>query len=135
MSIEETLQKLQAIYEPLEGETFQGTYLGEDQMPQTGNERYKIEGNNLSGKLTSISSSVINTYGTQVWKGITGPEDSPMYTDYWLWVEPDVGEMPFKDCSYYFKIERCTPFPCEVGSFSYGVSIKAIIVKAVPSLA
>lgn len=135
MSIEETLQNLQVMYKKLEGETFQGTYLGEYQMPQTGNERYIIKGDNLSGTLTSISSSVINTYGTRVWKGITGPEDSRMYTNYLLWVEPDVGEMPLEGRSYYFKIERCTPFPCEVGSFSCGVSIKAIIIQAVPSLA
>ena len=129
MSIENTLQKLQEIYQPLEGVTFRGTYLGEYKMPQTGNKRYIIKANNLSGTLKSISSSVINTYGkTLVWKGITGPEDSEKYTDYWLWVEPDVGGMLFEDDSYDFKIERCTPFHCESGSFSYGVSIKAKIV-------
>ena len=127
--IDQMKEKLQAIYQPLNGVTFAGTYLGKHSMPQTGNDRYKIESNSIAGTLKSISSSVINTYGkTLVWKGITGPEDSEKYTDYWLWVEPDVGGMLFEDDSYDFKIERCTPFHCESGSFSYGVSIKAKIV-------
>ena len=127
--IERMKQNLQAIYQPLIGVTFAGTYLGNDSMPQTGNDRYKIESNSISDTLKSISNSVINNYGkTLVWKGITGPEDSLLYTDYWLWVEPDVGQIPSEDHSYNFKIQRCTPFHCVSGSFSYGVSIKATIV-------
>lgn len=126
--IEQIKQNLRQIYQPLNGVTFAGTYLGNDSMPQTGNDRCKIESNSIAGTLKSISSSVINTYGNTVWKGITGPEDSPLYTNYWLWVEPDVGGMPLQDYSYNFKIERCTPFHCDSGSFSYGVSIKASIV-------
>ena len=34
-----------------------------------------------------MSSTVHNKYGTEVWKGITGPEDSEHFDDYWLWVE------------------------------------------------
>lgn len=130
--IKQTLQNLQAIYQPLTGVTFTGTYLGSDIMPQTENERYKIESNSLKVILQQISSSVINMYGeTLVWKGITGPEDREWYTDYWLWIEPDVGGMPLVyNCSYSFNIESCTPFDCERGSFSYGVSIKASIVHA-----
>lgn len=129
--IDQVKKNLQAIYQPLNGVTFAGTYLGKHSMPQTGNDRYKIESNSISDTLKSISSSVINNYGkTLVWKGITGPEDSLLYTDYWLWVEPDVGQMPLEDFSYNFKIERCTPFHCESGSFSYGVSIKASIVES-----
>lgn len=88
-------------------------------MPQTGNKRYIIKGNNLSGTLKSISSSVINTYGkTLVWKGITGPEDSEKYTDYWLWVEPDVGGMLFEDSAYDFEIERgALPFTARAAVF------------------
>ena len=97
-------------------------------MPQTGNDRWIIESNSIAGTLKSISSSVINTYGNTVWKGITGPEDSEKYTDYWLWVERNVGRMPLENCPYNFEIEGCTPFPCDSGSFSYGVSIKAKIV-------
>lgn len=127
--IEQMKQNLQAIYQPLIGVTFAGTYLGNYSMPQTGNDRYKIESNSISDTPKSISSSVINNYGkTLVWKGITGPEDSLLYTDYWLWVEPDVGQILSEDYSYNFKIEMYTPFHCESGSFSYGVSIKATIV-------
>lgn len=127
--IVQTLQNLQAIYQPLKGVTFVGTYLGSHFMPQTGNERYKIESNSLKDALHQISSSVINTYGETVWKGITGPLDSEFYTDYWLWIEPDVGGIPLAyGFSYHFNIESCTPFPCQSGSFSYGVSIKASIV-------
>ena len=71
---------------------------------------------------------VINTYGSTVWKGVTGPEDSLLYTDYWLWIEPVVGGILLENNFYNFNIEGCTPFYCEGGSFSYGVSIKAKIV-------
>ena len=97
-------------------------------MPQTGNERYIIESNSIAAILKSISSYVINTYGSTVWKGITGPEDSLLYTDYWLWIEPVVGGILLENNFYNFNIEGCTPFYCEGGSFSYGVSIKAKIV-------
>ena len=126
--IEQMKQNLQAIYQPLNGVTFAGTYLGNYSMPQTGNERYIIESNSIAGILKSISSYVINTYGSTVWKGITGPEDSLLYTDYWLWIEPVVGGILLENNFYNFNIEGCTPFYCEGGSFSYGVSIKAKIV-------
>ena len=89
--IEQMKQNLQAIYQPLNGVTFAGTYLGNYSMPQTGNERYIIKSNSIAGILKSISSYVINTYGSTVWKGVTGPEDSLLYTDYWLWIDPVVG--------------------------------------------
>lgn len=63
-----------------------------------------------------------------MWKGVTGPEDSLLYTDYWLWIEPVVGGILLENNFYNFNIEGCTPFYCEGGSFSYGVSIKARIV-------
>ncbi|CAH3038572.1 unnamed protein product [Porites lobata] len=122
---------LNATYKPLEGKTFLATYGGSFQMPQTGNPRdiLVVEVQNpFAAILEATRSSVVNTYGQRVWKGIRGPPDNPAYTDYWLWVEPDVGGMLFEDDSYDFKIERCTPFHCESGSFSYGVSIKAKIV-------
>lgn len=121
--IEQMKQNLQAIYQPLNGVTFTGTYLGNYSMPQTGNERYIIESNGIAGILKSISSYVINTYGSTVWKGVTGPEDSLLYTDYWLWIEPVVGGILLENNFYNFNIEGCTPFYCEGGSFSYGVSI------------
>lgn len=133
-SEEAALQNLEAIYQPLKGVTFTGTYLGSHIMPQTGNERYKIESNSLDLTviLDQISSSVFKMYGeTLVWKGITGPKDCEWYKYYWLWIEPDVGGMPLvHNCSYSFNIESCTPFDCKRGSFSYGVGIKASIVHA-----
>lgn len=129
---QQTLQNLKEKYKPLTGVTFIGKYLGSHIMPQTRNERYKIESNSLKVILQQISSYFINMYGeTLVWKGITGPEDCEWYKDYWLWIEPDVGGMPLLyNCSYSFNIESCTPFQCDSGSFSYGVSIKARIVHA-----
>ena len=121
---------LQLIYQPLEGLPFKGTYLGIFEMPQTENRRHKVECNHLSAILHNISRAVIDTYGTQVWKGITGPVDGVGYTDYWLWLWPDVGGVPLEGCSYDFMIERCTPFQCRAGStFTYGVSIKAHIIQ------
>lgn len=129
--IKQTLQNLYEIYQPLKGVTFAGTYLGSHFMPQTGNQRCKIESNSLKDTLYQISSSVINMYGETVWKGITGPLDSGFYTDYWLWIEPDVGGMSLENgFSYLFNIESCTPFHSQSGSFSYGVSIKASIVHS-----
>ena len=72
---------LQLIYQPLEGLPFKGTYLGIFEMPQTENRRHKVECNHLSAILHNISRAVIDTYGTQVWKGITGPVDG---VGYWL---------------------------------------------------
>ncbi|CAH3038574.1 unnamed protein product, partial [Porites lobata] len=118
------LQKLQEIYQPLEGVTFRGTYLGEYKMPQTGNKRDVLEideGNPFASTLAEISSTVHQKYGTKVWKGITGPEDSQYFEDYWLWVErfrPALEE----GNSYVFKIVECTAFQGS-GEFLCGISL------------
>ena len=93
---------LQLIYQPLEGLPFKGTYLGIFGMPQTENQRHKVECNHLSAILHNISRAVIDTFGTQVWKGITGPVDGVGYTDYWLWLWPDVGGVPLEGCPVRF---------------------------------
>ena len=96
-------------------------------MPQTENLRDVLSigrGDPFAAILGGISKSVLKAYGKTVWKGITGPEDSNNFTDYWLWAEPDLSEVLSEGLSYNFKIARCTPFTCDGGDFSYGVSIK-----------
>lgn len=121
------LDDLHKKYQELEGMTFQGSYEGEYTMPQTGNPRDVLsmgQGDPFAAILGGISKAVLKTYGETVWKGITGPEDSRNFTDYWLWVEPGFSEELHEGVSYKFKIARCKPFPCGGGDFSYGVSIK-----------
>jgi len=85
---DEVLKDLQLWYQALVGMTFQATYQGEDTMPQTGNLRdvlvIGLGNSTFHAKLSGISSAVLKKYGTTVWKGITGPEDSLRYTNYWL---------------------------------------------------
>ena len=130
---------LQLIYQPHEGATFRGTYKRIFEMPQTANERFIIaveSTNPFAPTLIQISNSVLalcqrsNLHPALVWKGITGPMDG--YTDYWLWVEPDIGGVVQEGCSYDFMIEKCTAFQCPAGgSFSYGVSIKVRVLPPV----
>lgn len=126
---ETILEDLSTIYQPLEGESFEATYLGRELMPQTGNERLKLEVNStdpLEAKLKEISSNVLQKpYGKEIWKGITGPEDSLKFTHYWIWVksESDLESLD-EDTTYQFKIAGCTPFKCYAGDFSYGVDIE-----------
>ena len=96
-------------YEELVGMAFQGEYEGEFTMPQTGNPRevWSIgQGDPFAAILGGISKSVLKAYGKTVWKGITGPEDSNNFTDYWLWVEPGFSEELPERRSYNFK--NCT---------------------------
>ena len=144
MAADPTLIDLQEKYQPLViagmTSTFQATYQGEFIMPQTGNPRDVLlvrQGDPFTAILSGVSKAVLAlTYGQQVWKGITGPEDSPSYTDYWLWVEPGFKGVLQEGLPYNFKITQCTPFQCAFGSFSYGVSINAsvIMLPMIPSL-
>lgn len=94
-------------------------------MPQTEKSRdVIIVQDSLDETLAGISSDVRQEYGDTVWKGITGPEDSRRYTEYWLWVEPAFSSDLSEGNIYNFKIERCLPFQCGGGTFSYGVNIK-----------
>lgn len=128
------LNDLQVKYQPLVGMNFQGTYEGEYPMPQTDNMRDIIsvrQGDPFATILRGVSNAVLRTYGQQVWKGITGPEQSPKYTDYWLWVEPGFNGGLELGHLYNFQITQCTPFACGAGSvFSHGVSLKAVIPPA-----
>jgi len=120
------------IYDPLKGMTFEATYQGEYEMPQTGNERDILvikRQNPFAATLKEISKAVLNKYGALVWKGITGPEDSARYTDYWLWVEPGALEM---GSTYEFNIKKCSVFECS-GEFSYGISIRATASRKLSS--
>ena len=102
-------------------------------MPQTGNERlvFSVDASHgpLYTKFSGINSAVLSTEnGQNVWKGITGPEDSGQYTNYWLWFDPtscSSKETLMEGSSYYFTIAQCTPFQCDGGTFSHGVNIVA----------
>ena len=121
----DTITWLKATYNGLVGKTFRGNYNGELPMPQTGNVRdVIIVQDSLDKTLAEISSDVLQKYGDTVWKGITGPKDSKSYTKYWLWVEPVFSSVLPIRTDYNFRIDRCEPFQCSGGTFSYGVSIK-----------
>lgn len=123
------LNDLKLKYQPLVGMTFQGKYLGELFMPQTGNPRDIIsvgQGDPFAATLSGVSAAVLGAYGQRVWRGITGPEQSPNYSDYWLWVEPGFNGVLEMGYPYSFQITECTPFPCGGGNFAHGVHIKAI---------
>ena len=123
--VDPTITWLKATYNDLVGKTFRGDYNGGLPMPQTGNVRdVIIVKDSLDTTLAGISSDVLQKYGSEVWKGITGPKDSVHYTKYWLWVEPAFSSDLSKGNNYNFKIEHCLPFQCSGGTFSYGVSIK-----------
>lgn len=125
---------LQQKYQPLVGKPFQGTYEDVFNMPQTGNPRDIIsvdQRNPFAEILSGVSDAVLQTYGQHVWKGITGPEQSPNFSDYWLWVEPGFNGVLQMGQRYNFQITQCTPFPCGGGVFSHGVSIKASVIQPV----
>lgn len=119
------------LYNPLIGEKFQATYLYRDDMPQMGNPRdvlmVQAETSQFAAKLQQISSAVLGQWGSQVvWKGFTGPNDSPDYTNYRLWVEPALsGQMP-PEYTCNFMIKKVTFFLCYTGTFSCGMSLLAV---------
>ena len=128
------LKDLQQKYQPLVGKPFQGTYEDVFNMPQTGNLRDIIsidQRNPFAEILSRVSDAVLQTYGQHVWKGITGPEQSPNFSDYWLWVEPGFKGVLQIGQRYNFQITQCTPFPCGGAVFSRGVSIKASVIQPV----
>lgn len=118
-------------YEPLMGKEFEGTYKGESQMPQTGNLRDVLvvkEADPFAQTLHEISNAVKKDYGKKIWKGITGPEDSGGFTDYWLWVEPLLDDELEEGSCRNFRVVRCTPFQGNGVQFLYGVSIKVSVI-------
>ena len=127
---DEVLKDLQLWYEPLVGITFQATYQGEDTRPQTGKQRdvlvIGLGNSTFHATLSGISSVVLTKYGKTVWKGITGPEDNPYYTNYRLFAEmPDFNEDKLQvGFCYNFQIANYTLFTCGGGDFWNGVSIK-----------
>ena len=132
------LNDLQQMYLPLVGKEFQGTYVGAVIMPHTGNLRDIISVSVAQGDFATILSGVSHavrvlqsTSGKLIWKGITGPDQSPYYTDYWLWVEPDFHGVLEMSNPYNFQITQCTPFVCGGGVFSHGVNIKASVIPSI----
>ena len=99
---------------------------------QTGNPRDVIsvwKGNPFAVILCGFSKAVLETHGQQVWKGITGPEQSPNFSDYWLWVEPVSGAQLQEGLRYDFQIAQCAQFTCSGGNFSYGVNITVVVYQ------
>ena len=130
--VDSDLNDLQLKYQPLM--TFQGTYEGVLNMPQApaGNPRVIIsvsQGEPFAAILSRVSGAVLQRYGQHVWKGITGPEQSPNFSDYWLWVEPGFNEELKMGQRSTFQITHCTPFSCGGGDFSHGVNIRACGIK------
>ena len=126
------LTDLKLKYEPLLGKQFQGTYEDVFIMPQTGNPRDVIsvdQRDPFAAILSRVSNDVLQTYGQYVWKGITGPEQSRNFSDYWLWVEPGVNGVLEMGQSYNFQITQCSPFACGGGDFSHGIHIKAYVIQ------
>ena len=125
------MNDLSSKYKPLVGMEFEGIYKRVSEMPQTGNERDILlveKAEPFAATLHEISKAVKNAYGRKIWKGITGPEDSTTFTDYWLWVEPGFdGELEKGSCRN-FRVVRCTPFQGNGVLFSYGVSIKVSVI-------
>lgn len=118
-------------YKPLIGMEFEAIYKGEFEMPQTGNKRDVLlvkEANPFAKTLHEISKTVKDAYGSKIWKGITGPEDSANFTDYQLWVETCFyGELEVGSCRN-FRVVRCAPFQGNGVKFSYGVSIEVSVI-------
>ena len=125
----EIATELVRIYNPLKRKEFEAHYQGERQMPLKGTMSDVLEideGNPSASIVAQISSTVNQKYGTKVWKGITGPEDSEYFEDYWLWVErfrPALEE----GNSYVFKIVECTTFQGS-GEFLCGINLKAAMI-------
>ena len=101
-------------------------------MPQTGTPRDVLsitQGDHLyfAKTLSEISNAVLSEpYGRQVWKAITGPEDTPGQTDYKLWVEPGLTGVIPQHSIRHFKVEECS---VEIGiQFSHIVRIRVSVV-------
>ena len=126
----EIATELVRIYNLHKGKEFEAHYQGERKMPLKGTMRDVLEideGNSFASTLAEILSTVHQKYGTKVWKGITGPEDSEYFEDYRLWAEklrPALEE----GNSYVFKIVECIVFEGS-GEFLSGISLKATMIK------
>ena len=133
---EKIMADLQLKYQPLVGQEFEGIYNGVFNMPEMGNPRDIIsiqKGHPFAVILQGVSQAVIQAYGEQIWKGMTGPAEGNPFTDYWLWVEPSLSQVLAAGSSCKFIIQQCTPFPGTAGlQFAYGVSIKVSPVVQPP---
>lgn len=122
------LKDLQLKYQPLLGKLFQGTFKGTLVVPETTDQRDIISVDPFASILSGVSRALVQDYGQQVWKGITGPEQSPNFPDYWLWVEPVFNTALDMGKSYTFQITQCSPSSSHgVNAFSHGVSITASV--------
>ena len=110
---------------------FQATYQGVFNMPQTGNQRYLLvigQENTFAETLAAISTTVLQTLGPRIWKGITCQVNSFGRTEYVLWVEPNLNKEIEEQSILNFRVDQCTPFPGNGIEFSHGVSIKVSVI-------
>lgn len=127
---------LNSIYHPLRGKEFVATYrIANYSMPQTENYRSVLqieEQHPFVAVVEKTLSDVLELqkrYGIRVWTGITGPEISPRFTEYWMWVEPLCIEELEEGSSNKFWVQQCTVFEGTLGIYSHGVSIRVALVS------
>ena len=110
-AIDPTITWLQETYQVLVGRSFLGCYEGAHTMSQTENPRdVRIEHDSLDVTLAGILSDVLQAYGSTAWNGITGPEGSVLYIQYWLWVKPALRSVLTIGTDYTFRIDHQVPF-------------------------
>lgn len=122
---------LQLNYQSLWGKIFYATYQGVFYVPQTGTSPIArdvlsiVEEYPFTSTLREVSNNVLTQpYSQQVWKAITGPDDTPGQNDFRLWVEPGLsGALPLQS-PRRFRVDTCTPFQIDGAPFSHGVNIK-----------
>ena len=113
-SEDEVKRDLKDIYDPMLGMSFIGEFLETVDMPTTGKKRDKISVTDIDdameGNIAKICQKVSLKYDSDVWKGITGPNDNPDYKNYWLWVVCTPGLI--RDM-YNFRVREIEPFVIE----------------------
>ena len=123
-------------YQSLWGRKFYAAYQGVFYVPQTGTSPIArdvlsiVEEYPFTSTLREVSNDVLTQpYSQQVWKAITGPDDTPGQNDFRLWVEPGLSEVVPLHTPRRFKVDACAPFRIDGVPFSHGVNIK---VSALP---
>ena len=90
MALLPCVEEIEQKFDQLEGITFRGFFVGEHYVEQTDNYLQMIDVEINNGKFAqSIGVILTETYqqfGRLVWTGITGPENSPHYEQYRMFV-------------------------------------------------
>ena len=114
------MKKVKDIYEELLGKDFSGTYQGSFNKYDKEWEKIQVDPDDpIMETLDKVKDQVQD----KVWKGFTGTEDGPWYTDYCLYVE--VVGSPQKE---RFRISNAKPFPVtEVKKYSWNVGVRMTV--------